>query len=149
VKKNNHSALNFIVSITLFTVFALALTLVLLTGASAFRGISAESEERFNERTPLLYLSNRLRDADSVTIGEIDGTQVLAINYDLYDVYIYEYGGFICESATAPGDVPRLDMGFRLFAVEELEFLKDSDTLAQVIVNGRSIFVNVAVVMEG
>jgi hypothetical protein len=146
--KNNHGALNFIVSITLFTVFALTLTLVLLTGASAFRGVSVNAEERFNERTPLLYVSNRLRDSETVRITEHDGVPVLVVDdiEGFFDIYIYLYDGQIREFYSFRGEPPFLEYGVVLFPAESLDFAEVMPSLVRVTINGRDLFVNTEVV---
>jgi hypothetical protein len=149
-KSNSHGAINFAVSITLFTVFALALMLVLLTGASAFRSISEESQARFEERTPLLFFGNRLRDADSVRIaagGESGEIPMLVIEEEFADVFLYLYGGYIREHFCFDRVIPtsRLDSGIELFPAQSLEFEAASENLLSVSVNGRAVLSNVEV----
>jgi hypothetical protein len=145
-----HGGANFAVSLTLFTVFALALTLVLLTGAAAFREISEESEARFNERTPLLFMANRLYAADAVQIVEIgeSGTPALLIREEFADVYIYLYDGYLREHLTFDAGIPprRLDLGFELVRVDSIAFVAESPTLLRVTVNGRDLFARVGVI---
>jgi hypothetical protein len=143
--RRNHGSLNFIVSITLFTVFALALTLVLLTGASAFRDVSESAQERFDERTPLLYISNRLADADRVFLSEVDGTPVLIVMDDVFAIYIYLYEGHIREFYSMSGGISELELGVETFAAESLTFARLSSSLLQVTIDGRSIYANVEV----
>jgi hypothetical protein len=147
--RTNHKGLNFVVSITLFTVFAMMLMLVLLTGASAFRNIAEQSQERFNSRTPLLYISNRLQNVESVQILMIDDTQVLLMNDEFFDIYIYFYDGLIRELYHLPelGDPVRLELGMELFPAQSLTFASIDDLpLTEVVLNStQSVFVSVEV----
>jgi hypothetical protein len=146
---NHHGSVMFVISLTLFTVFALFMMLTLLTGASTFRNISANAEERFNERTPLLYFANRVRNFDEVQITQIGNngdTPALRIDGGFWQIYMYLHEGHIREYLTIDGTPTRLDLGVAFFPADCLQFTAVSDNLLQIQVNGRSIFANVEVV---
>jgi len=155
VGSKQHNSLNFAVSMTLFTVFALFLTLVLLMGASSVGNIAASADERFSERTPLLYLSQRIRSfdsSDSIKITQIDGVSALVLSGSYFDslsgtggsteIYIYHWDGFLTELYTFDGEAPNLRIGTSLFAAESLAFDVILNSLIKVTVGDNSIYVN-------
>jgi len=146
MRKTSNSSLNFVVSMALFTVFALCLTLTLLMGASSFRNVSSSADERYRERTPLLYISQKLRSFDrvgGVMLERIDGTDVLTLSEDEYNIYIYHRDGYIRELLVFEGDTPNLDLGTELFAAKNMDFHNMFiDSLIIVTVNKSSICIN-------
>jgi hypothetical protein len=158
MNKSNHNSINFAVSMMLFTVFALFLTLVLLTGASSFRKVSEKAEERFTERTPLLYVTQKVRAADrsdSVRIAEIDNIPVLILTKPYGDdfgnsgeiyVYIYEHDGFLKEFYAFDFDdsLPRLEIGEALFPVKSMDFEWVTESLLKITINENSIYINLS-----
>jgi hypothetical protein len=129
---------------TLFTVFAVFLTLVLLMGASSFRNVSAGADERFTERTPLLYISQKIRGfdrADSVRIDRLDEIDVMILSERDYDTYIYVYEGYLTELITFSDSVPHFRLGTALFAAETAEFEFAADSLVKVTIDGKSVYV--------
>jgi hypothetical protein len=146
VKRNNHSSLSFVVSMTLFTMFALFMMLVLLMGASSFRSVAERAEQRYNERTPLLYVSQRLRAGNAAAIAEIDGIQTLRLTESFSNgelsVYVYLYNGYICELTALADTTPDLSLGIRVIPAESLLFEAVTPALVRTEVNGNSIYVN-------
>jgi len=130
----------------LFTVFALCLTLVLLMGASSFRGVSQRAEQQYSERTPLLYLSQKIRSfdrSDGVGIENINGITTLVLTEASYDVFIYHHDGHIKELLVFHGDRIDLDIGIDVFAAQSMELERVSESLIKTTVDGKSIYVNV------
>jgi hypothetical protein len=150
MNKNNNS-LNFVINMALFTVFAMFLTLILLMGASSFRNISENAEERFNERTPLLYMTQRIRSFDSieaVRIGEVDGIPALILTETFVGgkavTYIYYYNGSLNENLVFGDDLPVLRLGTTLFPIDSINFNLHTSSLIEITINEKSIFVNLS-----
>lgn len=156
-RANNSGVINFAVSMTLFTVFALFLMLVLITGASSFKNVSDMAETRFHERTPLLYISQKLRAndrAEAIRIGEVEGIPALMMTERFTDdltgatgsltVYIYYYNGHLNELFTFDDDVPQLRLATPLFPAEDAGFEMLTPALIKVTVNGKSIHANLS-----
>ena len=148
--------LGFAVSMMLFTVFALFLMLVLLTGASSFRSVSSVIEERYSERTALLYVSQKVRMCDrenGVNITEIDGVRALVLNSYYIDnftgnkgditIYIYEKDGYLNELYTFGDEEPQLRLGMRLLPAESAEFEMISRSLLKININDSDILVKI------
>jgi hypothetical protein len=143
--------MNFVVSITLFTVFAVVLTVVLLTGASSFKQVSVHSQERYEQRTPLLYAAQKIRGFDrvdsvsyrnAIRVADVYGTRALVLSDELHDIYIYEYDGYLTEFLAFSGGSPILEAGIKLFSVESAEFEFVSESLIRVTIDEASIYVN-------
>jgi hypothetical protein len=158
MNKRNHDSINFAVNMMLFTVFALFLTLVLLTGASSFRKVSEKAEERFTERTPLLYITQKVRAADridSVRITEINNIPVLVLikpygddygNSGEIEIYIYEHDGYLKEFYAFDFDEsePRLEIGEALFPIDSMDFEWVTESLLKITINENSIYINLS-----
>jgi hypothetical protein len=130
---------------TLFTVFAVVMTLVLLSAASSFRSVSDSAEERFSERTPLLYVAQKIRGFDrsgAVKLDRIDEADVLVLREEYYDVLIYERDGFLCELFVLHGNSPDLRLGAALFPVQGAGFELVTHSLVRVTANGKSVYVS-------
>ena len=138
--KNNHKSLNFAVSMALFTVFALVLTLVLLMGASSFRNVAANAEERFNERTPLLYVSQKIRSFDRANGIKIEN-DMLILTENNHTTYIYHLDGYVRELLVFDDDEPRFELGISLFPAEIMK-IEAVNQLTVVTINEKSILVN-------
>jgi len=145
MRRSNNQSLNFVVSMALFTVFALCLTLTLLMGATSFKNVSDEAEERYLERTPLLYISQKLRSFDrtgGVMLETINGIDVLTLTEEEFNIHIYRQEGYMKELLVFHGDSPNLDLGMELFPAKSMEFHMLTESLMIVTVNKKSICVN-------
>jgi len=148
MNKHSHGSMNFVVSISLFTVFAILLTLVLLMGASSFKSVSVNAQERYEQRTPLLYVSQKIRGfdrVDSVKITETNGINTLVLSDEFHDIYIYEYNGYLTEFLAFSGDNPRLEIGISLFKVQSVKFELDDfmgSSLIKVTIDESEVYVS-------
>jgi hypothetical protein len=134
-------------SIALFAVFAVVLTLVLLTGAAAFRTVAAQAEERFESRTPLMYVTQKLRAfdrVDSVQIIEIHDARYLKLSDENFDIYIYHHDGYLTEFLAFSGDYPRLEIGTKLFKADSVEFEWAAESLLRVTIDGSEVYVSLS-----
>jgi len=152
-EQRRHNSLNFAVNMTLFAVFALFLTLVLLTGASSFRNVAASAKARHKERVPLMYVSQRIRAFDRIDAGEhavrvenIDGRSVLVLTetqiFEKMAVYIYQDGGFLNELYVFDDEEPEFRLGERLFVAESAEFEERQPGLIKITIDGNIAYVN-------
>ena len=139
-----HNTLGFAVSMTLFTVFALFMMLVLLTGAASFGNVSEAIEERYSERTALFYISQKIRTFDlenGVSITETDGVQTLVLSGGDFTIHIYERDGYLTELYTLYGDLPQLRLGTRLLPAKNITFEFAAPSLFKATIDGQSIYV--------
>ena len=96
-----------VLTLLTLTVFALCLLLVLLTGASAYGKLVDRGEIAYGRRTGLQYLTTRLRQAETVEIGTLDGCEALVLGEMIageeYTTHIYCYAGWLRELYAVPG----------------------------------------------
>jgi hypothetical protein len=93
----------------LFSIFAVCILLVLLTGAGSYRRLMERDTESYDQRIAVQYVAAKIRGTDAedcVFTGDFDGTAVsggntlhLLENIDgvLYDTRVYYYDGYIRE----------------------------------------------------
>ncbi len=103
MKKKTHSA-ETIAGLALFCIFTVCMLFVLMSGAGAYKDISAAMEEQHQERTVLNYITAKIRHFDSaggVSLTDFEGSNALAleenIDGDIYETLIYYYDGYIYE----------------------------------------------------
>ena len=120
----------------LFSVFALCLLLLLLTGAEIYRDINSMAEQAHTRRTADRYISTRVRQADSseqLSIGSFDGCQALCISEDIdgqsYLTRIYCFDGGIRELFSEADSPVKASDGERLIPAESMSFSLDGNRL--------------------
>ena len=105
--KENRFPITRVLGLLILTVFALCLLLVLLTGASAYGKLVDKGEASYTRRTALQYLTTRVRQAETVEIGELEGCQTLrlleTIDGETYITHVYCYEGWLRELYAVPG----------------------------------------------
>lgn len=102
-KKNVNISVPFV--LTLVLIFSSTIICTLLSGIMIYRNINSKINDRYNETTPLLYISSKIKSYDYladgktvISIGEIDGYPALIFDEE-YDcvTYIYAYDGEMYE----------------------------------------------------
>ena len=125
--------------LTLFFVFALsALTLVVL-GANIYRSTVNHMDENFTDRTSYAYITQKLRQNDEAgtisvsTFGDNNACVITQdINNTIYNTYIYEYDGWLCELlARADMDMDPQD-GTKILELEDFRIEEIKDKLYKV-----------------
>lgn len=99
-----HSKLTRLLALTVFSIFALCILLVLLTGATVYRDLTERSGESHNRRTTVNYLTTRVHQAEAVTVS---GSEILLLEETVagktYLTQIYCQDGWLRELYTASG----------------------------------------------
>lgn len=99
-----HSKLTRLLALTVFSIFALCILLVLLTGATVYRDLTERSGESHNRRTTVNYLTTRVHQAETVTVS---GSEILLLEETVagktYLTQIYCQDGWLRELYTAAG----------------------------------------------
>ena len=103
-----------LLALVVFTLFALCLLLVLLTGARDYRNLVARGGESYAARTAAMYVTTRVRQAQSICVEDFGGCESLTTREEqdgeIYLTRIYCYGGWLWElyssedAALSPGD---------------------------------------------
>lgn len=115
--RKEHSV-DLLFSILLFGIYVLFLLLMILFAAKAYQNAVKGTEENYNLRTAMSYLTVKIRQHDNgrdVFLGELQGTEALCLTDELdgetYTTYIYLYDGQLKELFTLDGSNVSLSMG--------------------------------------
>lgn len=114
-------------ALLLFSVFALCVLMVLLTGADAYQRLTERGQASYTNRTAAQYIVTKLRQADrldGISVCDFEGQDALVVREkiggDIYETRIYYYDGYLWELfAQAEGDYHPED-GEKLFEAGEL-----------------------------
>lgn len=145
--KEKRSKLTDLLALTVFAVFALCVLLVLLSGAKVYRGLVQRGEENFAARTAARYVTMRVRQARTVTVGDFEGCEALIIpeNVDgaTYLTRLYVYDGHIRElycaenAALSPAD------GEKILPADSLRFDLEGSLLT-ITVDGQALYLDLS-----
>lgn len=145
--KEKRSKLTDLLALTVFAVFALCVLLVLLSGAKVYRGLVQRGEENFAARTAARYVTMRVRQARTITVGDFEGCEALVIpeNVDgaTYLTRLYVYDGHIRElycaenAALSPAD------GEKILPADSLRFDLEGRLLTMT-VDGQAIYLDLS-----
>lgn len=145
--KEKRSKLTDLLALTVFAVFALCVLLVLLSGAKVYRGLVQRGEENFAARTAARYVTMRVRQARTVTVGDFEGCEALVIpeNVDgaTYLTRLYVYDGHIRElycaenAALSPAD------GEKILPADSLRFDLEGSLLT-ITVDGQALYLDLS-----
>ena len=131
--KDNASRMTQVLALLTLTVFALCVLLVLLTGASCYRGLVDRGEDSYARRTAVQYLTTRVRQAQRVEIGDFEGCEGLileeTIDGECYTTRIYCYDGWLRELYTVPGAKVSANAGTEILEAENLELTREGSLL--------------------
>lgn len=131
--KENRFQIQQVLTLLTLAVFALGLLLVLLTGASAYGRLVDRGETAYGRRTALQYLTTRIRQADTVELGQLEGCEALVlgefIDGERYTTHIYCYEGWLRELYTVPGAVVPPQAGEAIVEAESLSLEREEDLL--------------------
>jgi len=127
-------------ALLVFTVFALCLLSVLLTGARIYQRLHLRSEESWQQRTAAQYITTRLRQADrsgALSVESFGGEDALLlrreISGEMYETYIYCSGGYIRELFAAAGSGLAPEDGERILPARAMNFTRTDHALEAVI----------------
>ena len=144
--KENRTPITQVLALLCLTVFALCVLLVLLTAACVYRNLVDRGEETYALRTALQYLTTRVRQAETVTIGELDGCQALVleetVDGEVYTTWVYCYEGWLRELYTVPGAKLPLSAGETVLEAESL-VINLQGNLLQVDVDGDLLMLHI------
>lgn len=103
---NKHqSKLTGLMALTVFTLFAVCILLVLLTGADRYRDLTEQGGRDHVRRTAAGYLTTRVRQAEGVRIEDFGGADALVleetVDSEPYLTRVYCHDGWLRELYTA------------------------------------------------
>ena len=136
------SKMNGLVVLLLFSILAICIMGVLLTGASAYQRLSERDNSGYERRTAAQYIATRVRHADrngAVFVRDFEGERALILR-EVIDGYDYEtmvdyHDGWLWE-LFVPVDSGFLPQdGIRLLELQDLEFQVNDGLLTAKVVN--------------
>lgn len=131
-KKAFKTHISGVVALLLFVVFAACVTIVLLTGAKAYRRITERDRLSANRRACMQYIATKVHQndfSDSISIENFGGTDALVINGDDYITRIYCKDGSLTELYTTDGMELSPEDGEKILDIYSLKFKLDKNTL--------------------
>lgn len=131
--KEHTAKLTDLLTVLVFTVFALCVLLVLLTGAGVYRNLVKKGEDSYASRTAVQYVITRVHQAQDVSVEPFGDSQALVLREQaedgIYLTRVYCQGGFLRElyspedARLAPGD------GEAVLPMQSLELSMDNGLL--------------------
>ena len=142
--KSKSSMIDLLFTLALFCVFCASALAVVLIGADVYTSTVRSMDRNYSTRTAVAYLAEKARQGDragALSLGEVEGTQVLVIatqgaDGGSYTTYIYYYDGAVCEQLLRAQDTPLLANGQRVVEAGGLEIEPLEDALWRVTVTG-------------
>lgn len=124
-------------ALLVFTVFAVCILSVLLTGADVYQRIAEREEHNYDRRTAAQYITTRVRQADrsgSLSVESFGGVDVLVlreeIDGDSYETRVYCFEGYIRELFTVAGGDFTPGDGEKLLRAAGLSFQWETPVLS-------------------
>lgn len=142
-KRSEKRSISGLAAALLLCVFALMILSVLLSGAGAYRRLTARGEENYDSRSSAQYVATKLRQApsaESVELRSFGGSDCLCITEEIdgaeYITRVYCHDGWIRELFTlAEGDYSPED-GEKILEAESLGFSLENDLIRVTITDG-------------
>lgn len=123
-KQSNRHQLDGLTALLLFGVFAACVLVVLLSGADAYRRLTARDQASYDRRTCVQYLATRVRQADAlegVAVEEFGGGEALVLADGDFLTRVYCYEGYLMELYTDALSELGPEAGERVMALDGLE----------------------------
>ena len=132
----NHTSLDFIFILVLLCIFAFGSLMTVILGSNAYKGIKEDMDSNFELRTPLSYISTKIRQNDSIGSIQIinkEGTDALVLenpdNGEICQTWIYEYQGSLYEVYLKKGTPFNLEDGLDIIPSYGLDFKLEGNLL--------------------
>ena len=128
-----HTKLTDLMGFLTFALFVVCLLLVLLTGGKVYRNLVERDEEAFAARTAWQYLTNRVRQAETICLEDFGGCQALVIPEEAEGracvTRIYCHDGWLRELFTAEGGTFAPEEGEQILPLQGLSFAWEDSLL--------------------
>lgn len=122
-----------IAALLLFSIFAVCILSVLLSGADAYRRLTQRDLASYDRRTCLQYLTARVRQADSrdsITVEDFEGAGALRLaDGQGYFTWVYCHEGAMMELYSSGEDGLTPADGEPIMALQQLDFSLDQGLL--------------------
>ncbi len=134
--KVSRTSLDFIFILGLLCVFAFGALIAVILGSNTYQNIKENMDSNYELRTPISYISTKVRQYDSVDSIQIiqkEGTDVLVLetvdNGEVCQTWIYEHNGSLCEVYLEKGTSFQLDDGLAIIPSSGLAFELEGNLL--------------------
>ncbi len=131
--KQTESRWTALLCLLVFTLFALCLLLVLLTGAEGYRLLTDRGEEHYARRTAARYLTTRVRQAEAVHLEDFSGYPALVLEEtaegERYITRVYCHGGWLRELYSLPEGAFSPEDGEKLLEADSLTLKQEGSLL--------------------
>lgn len=124
-----YNSWSFILTIMLLGIFAFGSLLAVILAANAYQNINNNIDSNSEFRTPLSYISNKIRQNDTagaIKVIKKDGTDILILESmddgEICETWIYEYDGSLCEVYIKKGTEFQLEDGLAIIPSYGLKF---------------------------
>lgn len=137
MKQERHFIVDVLFVLTLFAVFAISALILVTIGADVYKQTVQDMSNNYDARTTMAYLSEKVRQADSVTadgdpcycLGYLENVPALIltdeINEEKYDTYLYLHEGYLKELYMRQGAYlgdDLLSAGQKILPLESLSY---------------------------
>ena len=133
MRQNDHKNLTDLLTQLVFGVFALCVAAVLLTGAGAYKKLTARGTDSYDKRVAVRYLTTRFHQAADMQIEDFSGLQAMTVREKIggrvYVTRVYCHDGYIRELFAAESTQVHPDDGEILLAAGDLDFSVDDEIL--------------------
>lgn len=131
---NKHqSKLTGLMALTAFTLFAVCILLVLLTGAGVYRDLVEQGEHDHARRTAAGYLTTRVRQAEDFRVEDFGGCEALVleetVDSEHYLTRVYCHDGWLRELYTGSDGSFSPEDGEKILEAEALALTWDAGLL--------------------
>ena len=144
-KSGNKNYTDFLAGLLVFGVFAVGMIIMLLTGAGAYKRLTARDSANYDLRICSGYVTTKIRGAEAGAVSvaefpELSGGALCVaeeIGGETYISYVYCDGGWVREVFMPAGISPDFSAGEKLLEAESLEFSKEGGLItARITVDG-------------
>ena len=139
-KSNNFKSIDILFSLTLFSVFAMAVLMVLLSGGQIYQNVVNDISVQYESRTSISYITTKLRRCDSLDSVKIDNfgdSTALFLSETgkdgkTYETIIYLYENDVKELFAEKGTKFPPSTGKSVLSVKSLDFSMVDDDLVMI-----------------
>ncbi len=123
-------------ALALFCAFALTAIVLVIAGGTVYKNTVDSMNKNYDARTALAYITQKIRQSDEDNAFEIKTTEAgdtlvinQVVNGNVYETYIYEMDGFLCELVTKQNVEFDMTGGDKLLELSDFSIEKINDNL--------------------
>lgn len=131
IKRTQH-ALDGLIALVMFSVFAVSILIALIAGANAYARLTQRDRQSYDYRTCMQYIASQIRsnDADSVSVESFGDGNAIVLSDGTYATRIYCYDGYLRELYCAANHTPNPEEGERILRAAHMQLSLDDGLLS-------------------